>query len=257
MALDPNEHAVVSASCRVIDLVQAVCDSWRFPSNLNHAVATAGMKRAADLISEAFSLVERRPSVGANILVRSAFECWLVGVWALLGGDDALLGIEKERVRNERNLATSVTISEAAIQYLNDQQTTVSDLSEKLLGTDAPSSVKYEEMARVLPSHIKEQTPDHEEVDVLAVYDLLYRSHSTYDAHPWKVIGQYVQEGELGLRVKSVPAWQDPVISGAVMTMYVARLGGWIEHARGGAGDRWGDALSDLERLLRSAEESD
>lgn len=55
------------------------------------------MARAADLLDEALHLAERPPSVGANILVRSAFECWLVGVWALFGGDDALLDPSRDK----------------------------------------------------------------------------------------------------------------------------------------------------------------
>lgn len=241
--------AVVAATRRVIDLVRTVCESWRFPSNLNHATATACLARAADLVDEALYLAGRPPSAGANILVRSAFECWLVGAWALFGGDDALLGIEKERARNEFSLASSVGVGEPAVQHVERQKADIAALSKELLGTEVPSSVKYEQMAAALPRYIKHQTPDHEVVNVTEVYNLLYRSHSTYDAHPWKVIQHYLRNG--GWRVEPPAPWQEPVISSGIMAMYIAVLGRWIEGARGRDGSQWNVAVADLERLLR------
>jgi hypothetical protein len=69
------------------------------------------------------------------------------------------------------------------------QPKTVTVAAERLLGGNAPSSVNYEEMSRALPALIKEKTREHEDADVLTVYDVLYRSHSTHDAHPWKIVG--------------------------------------------------------------------
>jgi hypothetical protein len=105
-------------------------------------------------------------------------------------------------------------------------------------------------MARALPPLIKEHTIDHEDVDMLALYNVLYRAHSTNDAHPWKPLGQYLQEGGLGLRVQSPGPWENPVISTALVTMWLAVLGGWISRARGGDGADWDEVLSALHRLL-------
>jgi hypothetical protein len=100
------------------------------------------MVRAADLLGEALRLAQQPPSVGASILVRAAYECWLVGVWALFGGDDALLGIEKERARNEKVLATSTGLPREAIEYVDRQLCDIAELTREVLGSDAPSSVK-------------------------------------------------------------------------------------------------------------------
>lgn len=250
---EPSDASVTAATRRVLELVHSSCGSWRFPENVNHAFATAGLARAAELIEDALRLAQHPPTAGANILVRSAFECWLVSVWALFGGDDALLGIEKERVRAEMLLATTVGLDQKTIDYIADQRHDLAEVTRELLGTAAPSSVKFEQMARTLPPLIKEQTAEHEEVDMLATYNLLYRSHSTNDAHPWKPVGQYLQESGLGLRVESPGPWQNPTISAALMTMYLGVLGRWIEQARGGDGESWDQAVSDLQRLLSPA----
>jgi hypothetical protein len=250
VATNGTDDEIIGAARRVVAKVRVACEDWRFPSNANHAVATAGMARAADLLDEAMRLAEHPPSVGANVLVRAAYECWLVGVWTLFGGDDALLGVEKERVRNERALATANALPQHAIEYLNSQGHDIDQLVDELLGSGAPSSVKYEQMSRTLPPLIKQQTPEHEEVDMLGVYNLIYRSHSTNDAHPWKPIGQYLEPGPLGVRVQSREPWQKPAVSIAIMTMWLALLGRWIELARGRDGSQWEGVLSQLRVLL-------
>jgi hypothetical protein len=68
-------------------------------------------------------------------------------VWGLFGGDDALLGIERERARGELSLAAGVGLAEA-IDYVSGQQRDIADLTERLLGTDAPSSVKFRRWRR-------------------------------------------------------------------------------------------------------------
>lgn len=247
MLSDPD---VMDATRQVLTTVAAATKSWRFRSG-NHAMATAGMARAADLLGEALLLAERPPARGANVLVRSAFECWLVGGWALFGGSDALLGIEKERVRNETSLAEGVSLAPDVMDHLTRQKGDLENLTKEVLGSGAPSSVKFEQIARALPPLIKNQTAEHEDVDVLTIYNVLYRSHSTNDAHPWKVVGQYVRESGQGLRVESFGPWQNPVMSAAVMAMYLGVLGRWIEQARGGDGNRWNEAVGRLRDLLQ------
>ena len=85
---------------------------------------------------------------------------------------------------------------------------------------------------------------------MLGVYNLVYRSHSTNDAHPWKPIGQYLESRALGLRVQSREPWQNPAVSIAIMTMWLALLGRWIELARSRDGTQWEAVLSRLHQLL-------
>jgi hypothetical protein len=237
-----TDEKLIAASRLVIAKVERACLSWRF-RDLNLATATAAMARAAALLDQAIDLAEKPPSIGANILVRSAFECWLVGAWALFGGSDALVGIEKERIRNERLLAAKNDLPEEAAQHLDTQHEILSGVQGRLLGGNAPSSVKYEDMAKELGDRITEQTREHEDADVLALYNLLYRAHSTNDAHPWKPVGQYITEGGLGMRVEAQPPWNNPVESIRSMSMYLAILGRWIDEARGGSDPEWNDCV--------------
>ena len=244
-----TDAELVAASRVLIAKVDRSCGSRRFQNNVNHALATAGMARAAGLLDQALDLAERPPSIGANILVRSAFECWLAGAWALFGGHDAVLGIERERIRNERLLVTRNALPERAAQHLDGQSQVVADAQDRLLGGSAPASVKYEEMAKTLSGLIKERTRDHEDADVLAIYDLLYRAHSTNDAHPWKVLGQYLKEGGLGLRVEPFGPWNNPVQAIRSMSMYVGILGRWIDEARGHSDPDWDACIMALAEL--------
>lgn len=243
-------HRIVAAAHRVGDHVRAVCETWRFPSNANHAAATSALARSSELVEEALFLSDGRTSPGANILVRSAFENWLVGNWALFGGEDALIGIERERARYERVLAERNGLPPDAVDRLNRQIDGLADVANRVLGTNVPSSVKYTEIAKALPPLVKQQTRDHEDADFLAVYDVFYRSHSTYDAHPWKTIGSYLAETGLGLAVRTLPPWQDPRASAAHMATYNALLGRWIEQARGSSGDEWTAVVDPLADLL-------
>jgi hypothetical protein len=234
--------------------VDAACQSWRFPSSLNHALATAGMSRAAGLLDQALVLAERPPSIGANVLVRAAFEAWIAGAWALFGGADAILGMEAERLKHERALAAENGLPENVIAHLADQEQVVAEATKRLLGSAAPSSVKYREMARLLPDRIREQTLEHEDADVLAIYDMLYRAHSTNDAHPWKPISQYVHESGLGLRVEPFGPWNRPLEAIATMAMYVGILGRWIDEARGHADPKWNELVKVIVELLNRSE---
>src|SRR5262249_29039177 len=95
----------------------------------------------------------------------------------------------------------------------------------------------------------EEQTRDHEQTDVLAVYDLLYRSHSTSDAHPWQPLSVSVKEGGLGMRVEVGDPWQEPLVAIRMMALYLTILGRWIDEARGHEDPEWneiGDRLLGL-----------
>lgn len=247
---DPIDR-IVDRSLLVTEHVRTVSVTWRFPSNLNHAAASAAMARSAELVEDVIHMTNGRTSPGANIVVRAAFESWLVGAWALFGGRNALIGIERERARNERSLAERNGMPDEDLKRIDRQIETLKGVATRVLGTEAPSSVSYERIATALAPLVKAQTTDEEDADFLAIYDLLYRSHSTYDAHPWKIIGRYLEETGLGFKVQPVKPWQDGRMSAAHMAMYIAILGRWIEQARGGSGDEWSMLAEPLADLLQ------
>jgi hypothetical protein len=233
------EDDLVRSTRALVAKVNSASGSWRFRDASNHAVATAGMTRSAGLLGEALDLAVSRPSIGANILVRSAFECWLVGAWALFGGEAALLGIERERLRYEKLLVERNSLPSAVGDHLGSQHLILAEAASNVLGGAQPLIVKYEQMAKVLSGWIKLHTRDHEDADVIAIYDLLYRAVSTFDAHPWKAVGQYLKEGGLGWRVEPQPPWNDPVRTIGAMASYVALLGRWIDEERGHSDPDW------------------
>ena len=238
-AVNESDTASLSASRGVIAKVDAACANWLFPHDLHVALAAAAMARSAGLLDQGIILALQPPSIGANILVRAAFETWLTGCWALFGGDDAVLGIEKERIRNEKAIVEKNDLPAKVLKHLTDQSAVIKDAEDHLLGGEAPTAVKFLQMAADLPPLIKAQTRDHEDADLVLIYDLLYRVHSTNDAHPWKPIGQYLKENPVGLAVVPYRPWNNPLDAIATMAMYVGLLGRWIDEARGGSDPDW------------------
>jgi hypothetical protein len=239
LAVNDSDIASLTASLEIIAKVDAVCANWLFPGDLHLPLAAAAMARSAGLLDQAIILALQPPSIGANILVRAAFETWITGCWALFGGNDAVLGIEKERIRNEKAIVEKNDLPADVLRHLTDQSAVIKDAQDQLLGGDAPTAVKFLQMATDLPPLIKAQTRDHEDADVVVIYDLLYRVHSTNDAHPWKPVGQYLKEKPAGLAVVPYGPWNNPLDAIATMAMYLGLLGRWIDEARGGSDPDW------------------
>lgn len=235
-----SDAELLAATAALLEKINQACDTWRFRDDLHVAMAAAGLSRTAGLLEQAIALAKLPPSIGANILVRAAFETWLVGVWALFGGNDAVLGIEKERIRNETALIEKNSLPDHVLKHVTDQKAVVVEAQDRLLGGDEPSSVKYEQMSKDLPALIKAQTRDKEDADVLEIYNSVYRIHSTNDAHPWKPIGQYLKDDGHAMRVVPFGPWDNPVMPLANMAMYAGILGRWIDENQGGADPAWG-----------------
>jgi hypothetical protein len=248
MALDRDEMA--EAVRGVVQIVSTRVAAWRFEGEplINQAMAAAGLLRSAELLGEAVELSHLRPSVGANVLTRSAFEFWLIGNYALYGGVDAVVGIDGQRQRHETLLAKMNYLSQDVVDYLKVQQDVLDEAKIELLAGVNPSSMSLEQIAIRLGPLILEATG--EQADLLAVYNLIYRTHSTYDAHPPKVIATMLDMEGDAVRVLPVPSWNDPLTSALVMTTYLCVLGRTIEQQLGGDLEVWVDVVERLTVLL-------
>ena len=247
-----SDADLLAAAEALINKVNRACATWRFADDLYVPMAAAGLCRTAGILEQAIVLAKQPPSIGANILVRAAFETWLVGVWALFGGNDAVLGIEKERIRNETALVEKNSLPAEVLKHVTDQRAVVTEAQDRLLGGAAPSSVKYEQMATDLAPLIKAQTREHEDADVLAIYSIMYRAHSTNDAHPWKPLGQYLQDDGRTLRVVPFGPWNNPVEAIASMSMYAGILGRWIDESQRGSDPEWDELVVGIHRMLET-----
>lgn len=119
MGVAADRKAVVVTVRAVIAQVERAARRWKFgPERMSIPMAAAGFLRAAELLGEALDIGTKPKSAGANVLVRTSFEYWLIGVWACFGGNDAMLGIEKSRSLKERTMAQENKLPQHALDKL-------------------------------------------------------------------------------------------------------------------------------------------
>lgn len=215
-------------------------------------MGAAGLLRAVELLEEADALRQRGRTVGANVLVRSAFEFWLTGTYALFGGLEAIIGIDAERHRHETILAKSNSLPAEVHEFLEMQAAVLDEAREALLGGEAPAAFKFDQVARRLNTLILEATT--EGADVLAIYNMVYRSHSTNDAHPPKTMATMIHCAGDVLTVRPIPSWNEPAVASGNMAMYVAILGRWIEEQLGGDPEPWDEVVRELMGLMQQSD---
>jgi hypothetical protein len=244
-----DRDRLIEVGREMIAVVRDEVAQMRFTGPVGEAVAAAGMLRAADFLDEALALAERGRSIGANVLARSAFECWLAGAYALFGGDDAVLGFEAERHRHETRIAK--TLDNPGVEaFLEVEFEALNKVLDMYLD-GKPNPVNLADISKRLGGMITQATG--EDADIELVYETLYRTHSTYDAHPVKALGSMVKfdEADVG-RVEPVGPWLDPVEAALVMCMYVATLGRWLVERRGEKTTVWHDFQDRLVEALQS-----
>jgi hypothetical protein len=246
-----NRKGVVATVRSIIAQVERAGRRWKFePEVMSVAMAAASLLRAAELLGEALDIGTKPKSAGANVLVRTSFEYWLIGVWACFGGNDAMLGIEKSRVLKERTMAQENKVPRQALDKLQHDLDVIVAAQARLLDGKEPSSLALDQVARRVVPLIVAATGEETEADaVLDAYNIVYRSHSTYDVHPPKVIGQMLRDDGKVIRVAPVEPWIDPVTVAGTMAMHLAILGRWIDHQLGTDGDEW----SALVMLVKAA----
>lgn len=238
-----GDVAIINATVAVREHIVARVDAWKF-DDIHLGYGAAGLLRGITLLDEAMYLAAAPPSIGANILVRAAFECWLVGTWAVFGKEDGYLGIELYRIDQELKLVRANNRPKEDIDYLEYQKKVFEGECDKRLGQDVrPKPMNnFADIAVRLKPYIEQELG--EIAEVLAAYDILYRTHSTYDAHPAKQLSQMIREGGDHVHVGPIAPWKNPVEAVGMVALYLTILGGWIDRAIGVSGDVWG-ALSD------------
>ena len=252
MAVAAKRKAVVVTVRAVIAQVERACRRWEFdPELMSVPMAAAGLLRAAELLGEALDIGTKSKSAGANVLVRTSFEYWLIGVWACFGGNDAMLGIEKSRVSKERTMAQENKVPQHALDKLQRDFDVIVEAQARLLDGKEPSSLALDQIARRVVALIVAATGEETEADaVLDAYNIVYRTHSTYDVHPPKVIGQMLRDNGKLITVAPIEPWIDPVTVAGTMAMHLAILGRWIDHQLGTEGDEWSASVMAVKAAL-------
>lgn len=228
---DERDQAILEATRGVIAEVEAAANRWRFSGDATYLpLSAAGLLRASQMLDEALTLALKPPSIGANVLVRAAFECWLLAAWSLFGEDDALLGIELYRIEQSLKLVKANGAPARVTNKLKREQAVYLKACDNMLGKGKrPRYVgNLSDLAKHMPPLIKAKLQEDDEPDLLQMYDLLYRTHSTFDAHPAKPMGDMIKEDATGTRVARIEPWKEPIHTTGMMATYVGLLGGWL-----------------------------
>lgn len=244
------DDEILPSVSEVLDHLDAAVARWRFSDDqTNLHMAAAALRQGARLTRSALILAASEEPAGVNVLVRSAFEYWLMGAWLVFGGEDAIIGVELERYRWQIILAERVGETDTAnterhtvgLAKLRDEQAAYQQAGSALPAGRA-SSVVLLQVAERLGALIKARFPEDTDADVTQVYDLLYRSHSTMDAHPPLTINKLTGDGD---RVKvGLQPWLPPANALRVMTPYLCLLGHWIDATLGEPVQLWDDLIA-------------
>jgi len=146
------------------------------------------------------------------VLLRALVESNLFGLYALLGGDEALAKLRGDHRRNVENFIS---------------RNSTPELLEAVAGwTVDKDQVSVEQVARELAPLLK--AAGELVADPLGIYDVIYRSTSTFDAHATGAAVRYMREDNGLLRMVLHPATvgvtPDVCLSiGTLYTVYFAR----------------------------------
>jgi hypothetical protein len=245
----PRDHAAMGDEEKILTAINAldpIIRRWQpklqaeasFDA-LPRVLAAGALARSAAILRSARALLQAGELEGIGYLVRGAWETSLVGMYVLVDGFRGVLRLNADQARQELALTRANDVEPEVIAILDDR---MSDLvaNERRRraaagdqeGADAFTKferLKVADLARVLGPQLVEHGFE-EDADAAAAYDLLYRSHSTYDTHGLAAIERHVRFGSDGrLGIKADPdGWIDAHRATALVTLYVGLLAKYV-----------------------------
>ena len=225
--------------------------------DLNSALAGAGLHRAAELLLEAAALVRHieRP-VSAGILIRGAYEFWAWATYLLVGGEDATVALEIERLTQEIRVANNNDLH----MVLPTLKANLEESKDHFNGRKLPSTTLRDIVEHTGPmvASVDDGRPE----NLVPAYDMIYRGHSLLDTHPAKVIHSMVDPFGSTIRLRPYNPWDDVGMQvGIVPCTWACLRAGWpsVEATTPTAGtrtlSRFGEPLnrnSSVDDLRRS-----
>lgn len=208
----------------------------------------AGLVRGCGLMRAAFACHEAGQDEAVGILTRAIMESWISGAFILFGGAESLARMEAEHQRNQRNLIASNRIN--ASDLVAQQKAEIEEAAKTYgfrLGEDGEprfDSLTVRVMAEDLGSLIEAATG--ERSNIVLLYDLLYRSYSTFDTHGLEPLGRQLDLDDLSLTTMRRPTpWIEPHGSIGVACLLLAMLAKWVF-------DAYRIGTSEVERIFET-----
>lgn len=228
-----DDWAQVAGSANALaELVERHREAFTSPGELAHRqYGAAGLTRGIGLMSAAIASHDAGEDEAVGVLTRAILESWISGAFVLFGGADSLARLEAERQRNERNLIEANEINAAA---LLDQRKAELDAAAKSHGIrlDGDGEPHFDKlpvfiMAEEIGALIEARTGD--SGGALVLYNMLYRSYSTFDAHGLHPLERQLDLGELPrISMRWPTPWIEARVSVAVACTLLSKLGEWV-----------------------------
>lgn len=191
----------------------------------------AALLRGCGLMRAAIAIHRAGQDEGVGVLTRAILESWITGAFVLFGGPEALYRLDAERHRYESNLITANVIQ--ADELLAERKAEIDEVARaygfRLRKDGEPTFVRLsvELMAKELGPLIVAATG--EEEDPLALYDMMYRSYSTFDTHGIYPLERQLDLTDLSLTTLRQPQpWIDPHGSIGITCVLLAKLAYWV-----------------------------
>jgi len=217
------------AAEELLDCVRAQIDRLRSsPDQAERHFAAAGLMRCCLLLRGILVLEDAGFPHPAGILARQHWETWVLSLYALLGGDDALTEIAGDDIHWKRKLAHGLRLE---LQYHEDWIQGIDRLNYKAI---------HDRVLRLL-----EETGEPRGEGPTG-YDLTYRTQSLFSTHAnLATLGAHMLNDEEPWGVRLNPAAPFPGMSIQVSALHTSHLASHVFRAFALATDQI-DALDSI-----------
>ena len=229
---DDDWAEVVCSANGLAELVGRHREMLTSPGELaNRQYGAAGLTRGIGLMSAAIASHEAGEDEAVGVLSRAILESWISGAFVLFGGADSLARLEAELQRNERNLTEANEITAGGLLGQRKAELDAAAKSHGIrIGPDGEprfDRLTVFAMAEELDALIEAKTGD--SGGALALYNMLYRSYSTFDAHGLSPLERQLNLGELPqINMRKPTPWVEASVSVAAACVLLSKLGEWV-----------------------------
>ncbi len=241
--IDSGQRIVADASmlARIIDTITEIShitselEAPEAETAIAKMYSAAALVRSVALLRSAVALIDAGQPEAVGVVCRTAWETWLVGYFIIMGGQQSLIRLAADSLRNKSTIADRNNLGlgiESLIQRDREELESAERSRLKGLGTPHPEGtpIKFnrltiESMATEIDRHLTRLDPS-EEGSVLRSYNLLYRSHSTFDNHGLSTFERFIHQNVSG-RLSISPdskGWISPLHSLGIATLHVSQL---------------------------------
>lgn len=253
-----------------IDSLHEVVERWRpllrtepIEDALPKMLAAGALSRSCALLRSAQAIIRADEVEGVGHLARGVWETTLVGTYVLTDGLRGVLRLNADQTRQELALVRANDVDHAVVDMLVERMAMLVERERQRLlvsgETDAArlltrfDRLKVEELAREVGPLLVENGLE-ESASADKAYDLLYRAHSTFDAHGLAAVERHIDlDLATGFNLDvDAPGWIEAHRAIGVASLYVGLLARYVFHvfALGDAEDQAGEILDGLRSLL-------